>query len=59
MISNQEDISQSLSKKDLKEVREFMKKYGGLSHTWLQRKFNLTYAVAISLKQKLIDRYQN
>lgn len=58
MISNQENISQTLSKKDLKEVRDVIKKYGGLSHTWLQRKFNLTYAVAIALKQKLIDRYQ-
>lgn len=48
-------VLQILNKEDMKEVREFMKKYGALSHTWLQRQFGLNMAAAKEMK-KIIKR---
>lgn len=41
------------TKDEMREIKEFIREYGELSHTWLQRKYGLSMEVAKQLKREI------
>lgn len=44
------------TKDEMRKIRAFMRKYGNLSHTWLQRQFGLSMQASKEVKKQLEEK---